>query len=94
VSTDGTTWQSISSMDADTAKELAKRVYWETHGSFTGSRTSGSCYWFGTVLAKNDITLPSGATVIGALATVNGGFSVGPNPVITYVLANFASLHW
>jgi hypothetical protein len=94
VSTDGTTWQSISSMDADTAKELAKRVYWETQGSFTGNLSSGSCYWFGTVLAKNNITLPSGATVIGALATVNGIFSVGANPNITYVLANFASLHW
>jgi hypothetical protein len=94
VSTDGVIWQSITGMNLNSAKELAKRVYWETHGSFEITGSNGIRQWFGTVLAENDVSIPSGAEVIGAFATVNGDVSAGANPSIIYVLARFANDHW
>ena len=95
VSTDGSNWHTINETTyQNTAKELAKRVYWETHGNFQVTTDNGTRQWFGTVLSQNNITLPSGAWIIAALATVNGSISTGANPIITYILADFARDHW
>jgi len=95
VSTDGSTWHAINETTyQNTAKSLAKRVYWETHGNFQITTDNGTRQWFGTVLSKNDIMIPSGAWIIAALATVNGSISADANPTITYVLADFARDHW
>lgn len=94
VSTDGSTWHTIDETAyKNTAKELAKRVYWETHGNFEITSAS-TPRWFGTVLSQNNITIPSGVWIIAALATVDGSISAGANPIITYVLADFARDHW
>lgn len=95
VSTDGSTWHTINETTyQSTAKVLAKRVYWETHGNFQITTDNGTRQWFGTVLSQNNITLPSGAWIIAALATVNGSISAGANPIITYILSDFARDHW
>lgn len=95
VSTDGSTWHAINEATyQNTAKELAKRVYWETHGNFEITTDNGTRQWFGTVLSQNNIAIPSGAWIIAALATVNGTITADSNPTITYVLADFARDHW
>jgi len=94
VSTDGSTWQTITTMNINTAKELAKRVYWETAGNFQITTDNGTRQWFGTVLSKNNITIPSAAWIIGSLDIVNGVFSSDANATITYVLSDFARDHW
>lgn len=96
ISTDGSTWTDVRNLDLETAKELARRVYWETHGDFEITSSAGTAgrQWFGTVLARNDIDLPSGPRIIGSLATIDGSVSSQANVHITYVLADFARRHW
>lgn len=94
VSTDGVTYTDIQDIPIETAKELAKRVYWETHGTFTISQDNDP-RWFGTVLSEDGISLGSGFFAIGAFATVDGPIEIqGSNPNITFVIADFAYEHW
>jgi predicted acyltransferase (DUF342 family) len=94
VSTDGSTWVNIAEIDMATAKELAARVYWETHEDFEITGNNGTRQWFGTVLARNHVDVPSASRIIGTFATVDGSVTAGSNPSITYSLAQFASEHW
>lgn len=87
VSEDGVSWTQIHDLDQETAVRLAGMVYWETHGNFELSSASGGAnnrQWFGTVLAKNNITTASAFRMIGAYATVEGAFSMEANPIIIY----------
>lgn len=80
----GTTWTSIDKLDNQTAKTLAGNVYWETHGNFHLSN-EGGVQWFGAILSKGSITAESGATMIGAFATINGLLNIKTsNAIVTY----------
>ncbi len=95
VSADGATWTPIDELNQEIARELAKKVYWEVHGSFTIGTSNNKRKWFGTVLSKNNISFPSGFFGIGAYATVDGNITIqAANPEINYVVADFARDHW
>jgi len=85
----------IENIPDETARELARRVYWETHGKFTVASSNGTRRWFGTVLSEGRIHLEGGIIGIGAFASINGGINVsGGTSTVSYVLADFAKLHW
>lgn len=89
VSIDGTNFIPIRDVDPTIAKELSKRVYWETHHTFKARE------WFGTILSKNSMDLHSSFFGVGALATLDGEIKMGGGQAnITYVLADFAKIHW
>ncbi len=76
----------------DVDPEIAKRVYWETHGDFFQGSSSD---WFGTVLAKDNIWFDSdNMTLIGALASVKGTVTMGHSVEVTYMPANYALENW
>ncbi len=95
VSTDGTTYQSMWDVD----KALAAKVYLETHGNFTAGEKGR---WFGTILAKGDITFNGGAEtegpykVIGAMSTVDDASKITLSDAFLsyYVKSNFAKANW
>ncbi|QLA19373.1 polymer-forming cytoskeletal protein [Desulfolutivibrio sulfoxidireducens] len=93
VSTDGVNYLSMWDVD----QNLAAKVYLETHGSFTSNEQGR---WFGTVLAKNNITFSGGedstgnAKVIGALSTVDGTITLSNKFSNIYVESNFAKANW
>ena len=63
VSTDGSTYTSMAALTEAQWIALGPRVYWESHGNFSGGNTAS---WFGTVYTPQ-----------GSLAVGNGGFMVG-----------------
>ncbi len=76
--------------DAD--PEIAKRIYWETHGSFFQGSNSE---WFGTVLAQDNVWFDSdNMRLIGAAASVKGTVSMGHSAEVTYMPANYAVENW
>jgi|GEM_PF-956066 len=93
VSSDGANYQSMWSVDPN----LAAKVYLETHGSFSSGQNG---HWFGTLLAKNNITFSGGAEsgnkakVIGLLATVDGKITLSDKFTNILIASNFAKAHW
>jgi cytoskeletal protein CcmA (bactofilin family) len=93
VSSDGANYQSMWSVDPN----LAAKVYLETHGSFSSGQNGR---WFGTILAKNNITFSGGAEsgtkakVIGLLATVDGKITLSDKFTNILIASNFAKAHW
>lgn len=94
VSTDGVNYTRVSSMDTDTAKLLAKRVYWETPTSFTITTGNGVREWFGTVLSGGNVSLAANFYVAGAVATINGTITSGANQTVIFSIADFAAENW
>jgi len=85
VSEKGSTWTTINNLDNATAIRLAGKVYWETHGNFFLTEHNQTRQWFGSVLSQGSITAESGATMIGAFATINGLLNVKTsNAIVTY----------
>lgn len=93
VSADGVNYTGMWSVDPN----LAARVYLETHGNFYAGQNGR---WFGTVLAKNNITFTGGAEsgnkakVIGLLATVDGIVTLSDKFISILVASNYAKTHW
>lgn len=80
----------IKMKDAD--PEIAKRIYWETHGDFFQGSFSD---WFGTVLAENNIFFYSdNMMLIGAAASVKGTVAMGHSADVIYMPANYAVENW
>jgi predicted acyltransferase (DUF342 family) len=76
----------------DVDPEVAKRIYWETHGDFFQGSSSD---WFGTILAQKNIWFDSdNMRLIGAAATVNGTVTMGHSVDMTYMPANYAVENW
>ncbi|MCF8076722.1 MAG: polymer-forming cytoskeletal protein [Desulfotignum sp.] len=76
----------------DVDPEIAKRIYWETHGDFFQGSSSD---WFGTVLAKNNIWFDSdNMTLIGAVSSVEGTVTMGQSVDVTYMPADYAVENW
>jgi predicted acyltransferase (DUF342 family) len=76
----------------DVDPEIAKRIYWETHGDFFQGSSSD---WFGTVLAQNNIWFDSdNMRFIGAAASVKGTVIMGHSADMTYMPANYAVENW
>lgn len=95
VSTDGTNYENLEDLAESEAIELARRVYWETHGSFVMGTNNATRQWLGTVLARLGGQLPSGAYVVGTVASTEGDITVqSSNPTIIYALADFARENW
>ncbi|MCC5833529.1 MAG: polymer-forming cytoskeletal protein [Opitutales bacterium] len=95
ISTDGINYTRISNLDYETAKEFARRVYWEIHGNFTITTHNSIREWFGTILTPGDLSFPSDYYGIGAYATIYGDIFADPaNPFIIYGVADFARKNW
>jgi len=93
VSSDGVNYNSMWSVDPN----LAARVYLETHGNFTAGQSGR---WFGTILAKNNITFSGSQTpvdkptVIGLMTTVDGIVSLSNKFSNIRIESNFARANW
>ena len=94
VSTDGVNWTRINELEHNTAKELAQKVYWENHGTFTIATNNSIRQWFGTVLSKQTITLNSGFYGVGAFVTTEGNLDIASNPTVIYSIADFTRNSW
>lgn len=81
-------WIKMDDLEKEKAIELAGKVYWETRGNFAVTEHMGNKHrhWFGTVLANNKITIPSGANLIGAFVVTEGkiDFKRGSQTTILY----------
>jgi predicted acyltransferase (DUF342 family) len=76
----------------DVDPEIAKRIYWETHGDFF---QGGSSDWFGTILAEKNIWFNShNMRLTGAAASVKGTVTIGHSVDMTYMPANYAVENW
>jgi len=76
----------------DVDPEIAKRIYWETHGDFFQGSLSD---WFGTILAQKNVWFNSdNMTLIGAAASVEGTVTMGHSADVTYMPANYAVENW
>ncbi len=85
VSEDGLNWIPLNDLDNETAIRLAGKVYWETHDSFHITTHTTGRQWFGSLLAKNNITTESGAKLIGAYAVIDGIIDIkAANTAIIY----------
>lgn len=94
VSTDGVNYTRVRFMDTEEAKLLAKRVYWETHGSYTITTNNSIREWFGTVLSDGNVSLASGFYVVGAVATINGSVTSSSPQHVIFSIADFAVENW
>ena len=94
VSLDGTNYTRIDNLDVESAKVLARLVYWEIHGDFTITTNNSIRQWFGTVLTQNDMDLASGFYGVGSYAVTSGKITIDSNPTMHYSLADFAKNAW
>src|SRR5690625_1545883 len=67
VKTNDFDYTKIEDIPAEIARELARRVYWETHGKFSITSTNGTRRWFGTVLSEDNISLAGNLTGVGKI---------------------------
>ena len=86
VSVDGMNWTNLRNLSEKEQKNLAKRIYWETHGEFE-IHEGGDKHWLGTLLAKENIKLVGSSYIVGALAT-HERFSEGSNYGITFIYSS------
>ncbi|MCH8474986.1 MAG: polymer-forming cytoskeletal protein [Opitutales bacterium] len=95
VSTDGVTFTNLNQIDVETAKQLTRRVYWETHQDMHITGNNGTRQWMGTVLSIGNITAESGFYGVGAFATLEGVIDLKPaNPTMIFQIADFAFEQW
>jgi predicted acyltransferase (DUF342 family) len=86
VSTDGSTWKTMATVD----KSYAARVYLEAHSAIT---LEWGVNWFGTLFSTNSITFGGGNTIIGAYATT-GTNTLSWAASVTYVESDYAKSNW
>lgn len=86
VSTDGSTWQGMTSVD----KAYAARVYLEAHDAI---KLEWATNWYGTLFSTKSITFGGSNTIIGAYATI-GSDALSWAASVTYVASNYALANW
>ncbi|MCH8539724.1 MAG: polymer-forming cytoskeletal protein [Opitutales bacterium] len=95
VSTDGVSFTNLNQIDVETAKQLARRVYWETHQDMHITSNNGTRQWMGTVLSAGNINVESSFYGVGAFASLNGVIDLKPaNPTMIFQIADFAVEQW
>jgi hypothetical protein len=86
VSTDGTNYTPMDDVD----EQLARRVYFESHGSVSIYNKSD---FFGTLLVANDLSVNNENKLIGGYYVL-GEMQLGNEIDVTYVPSDYAAENW
>lgn len=86
VSTDGTTWKSMTAVD----KSYAARVYLEAHSAIG---LEWATNWFGTLFSTDSFSFAGDNTIIGSYVSTGSG-TLSWAAKVTYVGSNYAAANW